>query len=511
MVNDEGPGPIEEAAPGKAMRASVALVAVAVLVLAAAVALADDRPAPVIVGAQDEGHGDGGGRDDAGATPPPADGPPLGAIAVQPGPEGAPVLVALTADALAGTITLTFDRAVEPGPRALGPMHLLVHGDDPTCAGPDGNGQYFLSGTGTPTVTLQATQLTPGTSYVSIVPGLVVAAGTGVENAAVACTAVAAGSSGPPQVVAAVADAAPRGGTVEVTFDREVEHGDPARLTVHDDASCSEQRGEGTAFDGEPVPSVPDESRRPPQWTVTVEATGLRPGTVYVSVGEGLVSDRYGGGPNVGRCMAVEGTTPPVFVSGSGTVGRLTLRFDQPVVPGTEEPLSAAMRVVVFGADPSCSGPDGNAHQFLDGVGTDTVTVEASGLVPGTTYISIVSGFVNGVDGMALGEQAHGDLRPRGDHRLTSARRASTSAAVATASEPPEKRSSSVTSASAKLGDGTRSSPAASSTSAVTSPARCPSYRSTAMRRPPAMAYERVLRSSAASRRARTAYSSSER
>jgi len=111
---------------------------------------------------------------------------------------------------------------------------------------------------------------------------------------------------------------------------------------------------------------------------------------------------------------------PPQFVSATGAVGdlaaggngglgagRVTLRFDRPVVGG-ESPATeccpagylAAMRLIVYGADSTCGTPAGNAHAYLAGVGTDTITTDASSLVAGTTYVSIIGGFVlNAQDG----------------------------------------------------------------------------------------------------------------
>jgi len=58
------------------------------------------------------------------------------------------------------------------------------------------------------------------------------------------------------------------------------------------------------------------------------------------------------------------------------------------------------MSLIVYGRDSSCSTPAGNAHEYLSGMGTDTITTDATSLVAGTTYISIGSGFVkNAQDG----------------------------------------------------------------------------------------------------------------
>jgi len=104
----------------------------------------------------------------------------------------------------------------------------------------------------------------------------------------------------------------------------------------------------------------------------------------------------------------------PSFVSASGTLGapdtgggggigngRITVRFSRPVAEGVSpaspccpEGYLAAMSLIVYGADSTCSTPAGNAHAYLAGMGTDTITTDATSLVVGTTYISIGSQFV---------------------------------------------------------------------------------------------------------------------
>lgn len=94
----------------------------------------------------------------------------------------------------------------------------------------------------------------------------------------------------------------------------------------------------------------------------------------------------------------------PQFVSATGDLaaGRVTVRFNRPVIggdvggngAGNSGSYLAAMRLIVFGADASCSMPQGNAHEYLAGVGTDTITVDATSLAAGTTYILIGEGFV---------------------------------------------------------------------------------------------------------------------
>lgn len=106
-------------------------------------------------------------------------------------------------------------------------------------------------------------------------------------------------------------------------------------------------------------------------------------------------------------------TAPPaapqlVSASGDSAAGRITVRFSLPVVAGDSPATSccpagylAAMSLIVYGADRACSVPAGNAHEYLSGMGTDTITTDASSLVAGTTYISIGSGFVKSATGGA--------------------------------------------------------------------------------------------------------------
>ncbi len=81
----------------------------------------------------------------------------------------------------------------------------------------------------------------------------------------------------------------------------------------------------------------------------------------------------------------------------------MSVRFSQPVVAGISpatpccrDGYLAAMRLIVYGADSTCSTPQGNAHAYLSGMGTETITTDATSLVAGTTFISIASGFVKG-------------------------------------------------------------------------------------------------------------------
>jgi hypothetical protein len=57
------------------------------------------------------------------------------------------------------------------------------------------------------------------------------------------------------------------------------------------------------------------------------------------------------------------------------------------------DPNMGAMHLVVHMTDSTCSTPEGNAHVFLSGAGTDTLIVDATSLVVGTTYSSITPGF----------------------------------------------------------------------------------------------------------------------
>ncbi len=104
---------------------------------------------------------------------------------------------------------------------------------------------------------------------------------------------------------------------------------------------------------------------------------------------------------------------PPTLISASGNAAapRVLLRFSRPVVPGdgpdfdrpfttptSQDTYMAAMQLVVHQSDSTCSNPQGNAHEYQAGVGTDTLTVDATSLVVGTTYISISPGFAKSAD-----------------------------------------------------------------------------------------------------------------
>ncbi|MEO6121721.1 MAG: hypothetical protein ABIW46_08460, partial [Acidimicrobiales bacterium] len=128
--------------------------------------------------------------------------PPAAPVAIPaPALSSAPVLVDVRAVATArqgsgspeywvGTITVTFDRPVNLGPATLAPLYLVVYGADPACDGPDGNGQRVISGSGTPTLTLDASSLGAPVSYVTLAPGFVTAVGSGTPSGPVGCTAV---------------------------------------------------------------------------------------------------------------------------------------------------------------------------------------------------------------------------------------------------------------------------------------------------------------------------------
>jgi hypothetical protein len=101
------------------------------------------------------------------------------------------------------------------------------------------------------------------------------------------------------------------------------------------------------------------------------------------------------------------GVPEVVAASGNAAAQRVTIRFSLPVAYGTSPATSccpanylAAMSLVVYGSDPTCAVPAGNAHDYLAGAGTDTITTDATSLVAGTTYVTVHSGFVkNALDG----------------------------------------------------------------------------------------------------------------
>jgi hypothetical protein len=102
----------------------------------------------------------------------------------------APVVRGVTADFSAGTITVTFDQPVQPGTADLAPMYLVVYGSESSCETPAGNSHEFRSGVGTPTVTLDATSLAAGTTYITIASGFVRGVHGAIDNAPLGCTAI---------------------------------------------------------------------------------------------------------------------------------------------------------------------------------------------------------------------------------------------------------------------------------------------------------------------------------
>jgi hypothetical protein len=107
----------------------------------------------------------------------------------------APVLESATADPDAGTVTLRFDSAVDRGDGSMAPMNLIVYGDDATCQTPAGNGHRYLAGLGTRTVTVEATSLELGTTYIGVVSGFVEGHARPMPNRAVRCLAVSAAAA----------------------------------------------------------------------------------------------------------------------------------------------------------------------------------------------------------------------------------------------------------------------------------------------------------------------------
>jgi hypothetical protein len=126
--------------------------------------------------------------------------------------------------------------------------------------------------------------------------------------------------------------------------------------------------------------------------------------------------------PPASVAMEVPTTTPPpppppagpttgapqyLSAKGDASAGRISVRFDRPVTgdPSSYPPgggpipqdKTSPMNLIVFGADSGCSTPAGNAHEYLEGLGTDTITTDATSLVRGTTYIGIGAGFVKNV------------------------------------------------------------------------------------------------------------------
>lgn len=282
-------------------------------------------------------------------SPAPTSAPPAPA----PTP-GAPVFVSATGDATAGRVTVRFDRPVtgdkvdtSPGPKTFSPdktqpMNMIVFGPDRACSGPRGNGHDYVSGLGTDTVTIEATSLAAGTTYLGIGRGVVKSVADGTFNDAVVVKDLP--------------------------------------TTTFVGMSCIPIKVSGT------VPTT----------------------TPYTDPA---------GGPELLSATATSGAGAPPPAPGTGA-GRITLKFDKPVVPGDGpnfdgrspnlQPADGgnsmrAMQLVVHTTDSSCSSSSGNAHAYLAGVGTGTLTVDATSLVVGTTYISIGPGFAKAkADGTAM-------------------------------------------------------------------------------------------------------------
>lgn len=278
----------------------------------------------------------------SGATFPPApSSAPPGTVPAAPLPPtkpptpGAPQFLSATGDAAAGRVTVRFDRPVVAGstdtgtnpgnaPKSvLSAMSLIVFGPDSRCSLSQGNAHDYLAGTGTDTITTDATSLAPGTTYIGIAAGFVESAADGTPNDSV-----------------------------------QLQGGVPANFTG---MSCIPIEVSGT------VPTIPPITEAP-------------------------------GGPEL------------LSATGDGAAGRITLRFSRPVVPGdgssfgrpNAQPTTGVgmspMQLVVHTTDSTCSSPNGNAHEYLSGVGTDTITSDATSLVVGTTYISISPGFAKAAD-----------------------------------------------------------------------------------------------------------------
>jgi hypothetical protein len=102
-------------------------------------------------------------------------------------PPDAPAVVSAVMDAAAGTVTVTFDQAVN----GASPLDLVVFGGDAGCTTPAGNAQSFVSGAGTVTITATVTSLVSGTTYIAIASGWVTSArDPAAVNKPLGCTPV---------------------------------------------------------------------------------------------------------------------------------------------------------------------------------------------------------------------------------------------------------------------------------------------------------------------------------
>jgi hypothetical protein len=338
------------------------------------------------------------------SVPAPPLAPPGLAAPAYPVLTTAPRLVSMTADAAGGTITLTFDQAVEEGTTPYAGVNAgmnIIFYMNSSCATPSANGHAFRSGVGTPTVVVESSYRWPGTAYVTINAGVVTGVGNKLGNDPVGCTAVDTGGPAKARAVGAAVDTAagPGGGAVTVLFDRPVNNGDATALAVFDDPACQHRVGGGTTFAGFAGTGQAAGLGPLNGGSVVVAATGLSAGPVYVLAGPGVGLEAYSGSLTpASACLAATPYNPPALLSATGDLGKgqVILKFSRPVIGGGET--IVAMRLVVHMGDATCTHPNGNAHLYLAGVGTDTITVDATSLVAGTTYISIAPGFVRSAD-----------------------------------------------------------------------------------------------------------------
>jgi hypothetical protein len=235
------------------------------------------------------------------------------------------------------------------------------------------------------------------TSTAPVVPTSTTA--TMSTTAVVTPTTVA--TSRAPRVISIAVDAAAARATV--TFDQPVRPGTnsvaPLYLVIYgNQPGCPTPEGNGQA-------PVSGSSTR----VLSLPATSLVQGTNYVTIAPGFATS-LSGTPNLAvGCTGVQTATAPIppttttLPAGAPAVvnavmdrgaGTVTVTFDQPVTGGQP------MDLVVYEGDPTCGTPNGNAHAYLSGNGTRTITAGASSLVAGTSYITIASGWAVSATGV---------------------------------------------------------------------------------------------------------------
>lgn len=148
------------------------------------------------------GSNRGGAGPDLAVAAPPEGRAPDPAASLTHDATAPPRLLSVSGDAATGRLTLRFSRVVLAGqgrssfccsPSSLSASRLVVYGPgDTSCSNPKGLGQDYWAptGTGSDTVTVAATGLSPGANSIVIHHAFVTGAGDGVPNETTACIGI---------------------------------------------------------------------------------------------------------------------------------------------------------------------------------------------------------------------------------------------------------------------------------------------------------------------------------